>query len=114
MSVDIATLLDIREAIVRSQSFVSNIAYDQFHDDELAKWAVYSQVIVIGEAANRVSGEFQQLHGDVPRKKMISMRHRLVHGYDEINWERVWETVIHDFPKLKEAIEPLIPKEDQS
>ena len=111
MSVDIAALLDIREAIERSQSFVSDIAYDQFRDDERTMWAVYSQVIVIGEAANRVSREVQQQHDSVPWKKMVSMRHRLVHGYDEINWERVWETVTDDLPKLRTAIERLIPKE---
>jgi len=39
------------------------------------------------------------------------MRHRLVHGYDQIKWDRVWETVTIDLPALKAAIEPLIPEE---
>lgn len=39
------------------------------------------------------------------------MRHRLIHGYDEIDWQTVWETVCDDLPKLKGAIIPLIPPE---
>ncbi len=40
---------------------------------------------------------------------MIGMRHRLVHGYDQIKWDRVWDTVMIDLPKLRRVIEPLIP-----
>ena len=111
MSVDIASLLDIREAIERAVSFTAELNYDQFLSDEKTMWAVYSQIIVIGEATTRISQEFQQQHSEVPWRKIISMRHHLVHGYDEIRWERVWETVTVDLPLLKTAIEPLIPKE---
>ncbi len=111
MSIDIASLIDIREAIDRAQSFIVHLDYHQFVGDEKTMWAVYGQVIVIGEAANRISKEFQEEHGGVPWRKMISMRHHLVHGYDEIKWERVWNAVVNDMPKLKAAIEPLIPKE---
>ena len=111
MSVDIASLIDIRDAIDRVMSFVSIMDYERFLRDERTMWAVYSQIIVIGEAGNRLSRELQQQHPDVPWRQMISMRHRLVHGYDEIDWQRVWETVVDDLPKLKTAIAPLIPNE---
>ncbi len=111
MSIDIASLIDIREAIDRARSFIVDLDYDRFLGDEKSMWAVYGQVIVIGEAANRISKEFQEEHGGVPWRKMISMRHHLVHGYDEIKWDRVWNAVVNDMPKLKAAIEPLIPKE---
>jgi uncharacterized protein with HEPN domain len=63
------------------------------------------------EAANRIGREFQEQHLHVPWKKAISMRNQLIHGYDEIDWEIVWKTVAEDLPKLKAAIEPLIPIE---
>ncbi len=84
---------------------------ERFCADSRTMWAVYSQVLVIGEAAKRISREFQDQHPGVPWGKMISLRNRLIHGYDEIDWNRVWETATDDLPELKAAIEPLIPKE---
>ena len=44
-------------------------------------------------------------------QKIISMRNRLVHGYFEVNLERVWETVQKDIPLLISQLEPRIPPE---
>lgn len=74
---------------------------------------MYSQIIIIGEAARRISSEFQEEHPEIPWPEIIGMRHRLVHGYDKIRWDRVWDTVVNDFPKLRIAIEPLIPEEPE-
>lgn len=111
MSVDISSLIDIREAIDLALKFAEGFDYDRFLADERTSWAVYSPIIVIGEAANQMSSEFQQQHPIASWRKVVSMRHRLIHGYDEINWQTDWETVCDDLPKLKAAIIPLIPPE---
>lgn len=49
---------------------------------------------------------------ELPWRQMIGMRHRLIHGYDAINWDRVWETVIDDLPRVSSLLAPLIPQED--
>ena len=67
--------------------------------------------MVIGEATTRISEAFQKQHPGVPWREMIGMRNRLIHGYDDIKWNVVWETVAEDLLKLRAAIEPLIPKE---
>jgi uncharacterized protein with HEPN domain len=72
---------------------------------------VYSQIIIIGEAANRLSRDIQQRHPEVPWGDIIGMRHRLVHGYDRVKWDRVWDTVVNDLPRLKASVGPLIPEE---
>ena len=111
MSIDISSLIDIREAIDLALKFAEGFDFDQFLRDERTSWAVYSQIIVIGEAANRLTADFRRQFPVVSWKKVISMRHHLIHGYDEINWQTVWETLTGDLPKLKAAITPLIPPE---
>jgi uncharacterized protein with HEPN domain len=40
------------------------------------------------------------------------MRHRLVHGYFEVDLRKVWDTVQNDLPPLIALIEPLVPPEE--
>lgn len=111
MSLDDAPLLDILLAVDQALAFVQGYDAAAFHADKRTRWAVYSQIILIGEGVGRISNDFRQQHTAIPWSDMIGMRHRLVHGYDKIRWDRVWDTVVSDLPKLKTAIEPLIPKE---
>lgn len=44
---------------------------------------------------------------------MSGMRHRLIHGYADISWIRIWETVDQDLPELLTALEALLPADDR-
>ena len=68
-------------------------------------------VEIVGEAAARVSADFRQRHDAVPRRAIVGMRNRLVHEYDQVSWERVWETVAKDLPQPLTWLEPLLPEE---
>jgi len=110
MSRDEAAILDIQDAVKRAIEFTRNVSEEQFIVDNVIRWAVYSQIVLIGEAANRLSAEYRAAHQELPWKQMIGMRHRLVHGYDDINWERVWKTTTDDLPGLLTVLSPLVPR----
>ncbi len=59
---------------------------------------------IIGEAASRISEETQMLYPQIPWKKVIGMRHILVHGYFEIDLEIVWSVIQNDLPDLEVQI----------
>lgn len=50
----------IREAVDNIHSFVANMTYEQFLIDKKTYSAVLRELIVIGEAAKRLSEEFKQ------------------------------------------------------
>jgi uncharacterized protein with HEPN domain len=110
MSRDTASLLDVALAVDEASAFIEGYDEAAFHGDRRTRWAVYAQIILIGEAAGRVSAGFRQEHPEIPWSEIIGMRHRLVHGYDQIKWDRVWETAKHDLPGLRAAIAPFIPR----
>lgn len=62
-------------------------------------------VQVVGEAATRVSRAGQAQHPEIPWGKAITTRHRMVHGYDTVDYDVVWDTIAEDFPPLVAALE---------
>lgn len=71
--------------------------------------AVLHRLLVLGEAAKRISRPFRAAHPEIPWSQMAGMRDRLIHGYDEVDLDEVWRTVTRDVPALLEQIEPLLP-----
>lgn len=63
---------------------------------------------IIGEAASKVSPGFQQNHGELPWPQIISMRHRLIHGYDAVDLNVLWDTVENDLPDLITKLEKIL------
>lgn len=64
---------------------------------------------VIGEASRGISTQFREAHPGVAWKKMIGMRDRLIHGYFDVNFDVVWQTVTEDLPSLIAQMEKILP-----
>jgi len=77
---------------------------------------VARRLTIIGEAAAALlkkHSEFCALHPEIPLRPARGMRNILVHEYDGVDWEAVWNTVQYTLPHLIEAIEPFLPKKQQ-
>lgn len=110
---DETTLLDIDVAARRVAGFVQGFTFEQFVADERTWSAVLYQIGVIGEAVKRLSDPFRTQHPSVPRPQMAGMRDKLFHGYDAVDFERVWDTATVSIPDLRAAIAPLLPLETE-
>ena len=111
MDRDSASLLDIANAARRVIRFVDGVTRDAFEHNEEKQAAVVYQIAVIGEATKRVSQDVRRQYAEIPWSQMAGMRDRLLHGYDRINIDRVWEVAIHEMPALLSKIAPLLPVE---
>ena len=80
-----------------------------FDRDETLKLALAHLIQTIGEAARHVSPESQQLHAQIPWKAIVSMRHKVVHDYMDLNEDVVWDTATTDLPKLISQLEKIVP-----
>jgi uncharacterized protein with HEPN domain len=65
-------------------------------------------VEIIGEAADRVPRSFQEAHSEIEWVQIIGMRNRLIHGYDEIDFDILWGVVKKDIPQLVKQLEELV------
>jgi uncharacterized protein with HEPN domain len=109
MERDLATVLDIVLAARRIGLFVADVDEAGFSANEEKRWAVVSQLTIIGEAVRRLSDEFRDARPNIPWKQIAGMRDRLIHGYDKINWSLVWITASSDVPPLLSELAPLVP-----
>lgn len=66
--------------------------------------ALVKDIEIVGEAAAKLSKEFQEAHPELPWSDIIGMRNRLIHAYFDVDLDRVWDTVQHDLPFIQEAL----------
>src|SRR6266852_3598192 len=67
---------------------------------------------IIGEAANRVSKPRRRRHPEILWAQIIGLRNRLVHGYDTINFDLLWQILTVDLPELITKLEKIVPPEN--
>lgn len=66
----------------------------------------------MGEAAKRLSLEFREAHPNVPWREMAGLRDVLVHDYEVVDPDVLWEIVKGRLPGLKEQIEQILSRID--
>lgn len=58
------------------------MSFEDFSKDDKTQDAVIRNIEIIGEAASRLSKKFYEDYRDFPIGEAVSMRNRLIHGYD--------------------------------
>jgi uncharacterized protein with HEPN domain len=53
--------------------------------------AVLYEIVVLGEAARRLSDKVRAAHPEVPCRKIIDMRSNINHGYDQVDDDELWQ-----------------------
>ena len=64
---------------------------------------------IIGEAASRVPESERPSDPSIPWTQIVSLRNRLIHGYDAVDLDVLWQILTHDLPPLIEALEKILP-----
>jgi len=108
---DKGRLEHILESIDYAFEFAKGMGFEDFKTDMKLQFAIIKNIEIIGEASYKLSNEFREQHPEVPWRKVIGLRHILVHGYYQISLEIIWEIVQKDLLPLREQIQTLYDNE---
>jgi len=78
-----------------------------------ARVQFYKKLIIVGEAAARLSADFKELHSEIEWDNIIGFRNIAIHEYFAILWQIVWNTALIDVPELAQQIEKILRDEFQ-
>ena len=70
--------------------------------------ALVQLIEIVGEAGSRVPEDVRQANPELPWKQAIGMRHRLIHGYEFVDYEVIFDTVQDSLPPLIVQLEKLL------
>ena len=107
---DLSYLTDIVQAGKQIQEFIQDVDKTQFEKSSLIQSAVIRQLEIIGEATKRLSEQFRLENPEIPWKNIAGMRDILIHAYDHVDINEVWNVIVTSMPAIMKQIQTIIPE----
>ncbi len=109
MKLEIKKLLyDIKESIESIENYLGEKReFNNYLSNKMLRRAVEREFEIIGEAMNKLE-KIDSTISITSKKQIINMRNRVIHGYDKIDNEIIWGTIIRHLPQLKQEVLYLI------
>lgn len=107
---DTVRLLHMLDYSRKAVAMLQGRAREDLDTDEMLSLALTRAVEIIGEAAAKVSPKIQHNYDLIPWPQIIGLRNRLVHGYDAVDLNILWNIVQNDLPPLIDQLKTAIGK----
>jgi uncharacterized protein with HEPN domain len=105
---DLALLWDMRRYGRQARDIVRRIAFERLDGDPLRKLALERALEILGEAARRVSPEFQGRYAQINWRALVGQRNVLAHDYGKINHRRLYDTTRRVVPLLLAELDRML------
>jgi uncharacterized protein with HEPN domain len=102
-------LLDMLQSAELVKTYTAQCSQAEFVENIQLQDSVIRRLLVIAEAARRVSEATRQTLPNISWNEINGMRNRLVHEYDAVNLNIVWDVVQNEIPTLIEELKTIIP-----
>ncbi len=102
-------LFDIQQAGGLVSEFTRGKTLVSYRDDPYLRSAVERQFEIIGEALHRLSRSDLETVGRISEyRRIIAFRNVLIHGYDALSHDVVWDIIQTKLPLLQREVEELM------
>ena len=104
-------LTDMLEAPDAIATFIAGHDAESFAAEDLMRSAILMKLIMIGEAASRVSVPLKLRYPETAWAAARRMRNFAAHGYFDADWAIVWRTVTLHVPQLRQQVAAILAAE---
>lgn len=101
-------LLHMLENAQKAYSLIENKQRADLDQDHLLELALTRLLEIVGEAANRVSEDTKERYSQIPWGQIVGLRNRLIHGYDAVDLDILWNIIQYDLPPLIATLEKIV------
>lgn len=105
---DLIRLRHMLDAAKEAIALAAGKSRNEIETERMLNLSLVRLIEIVGEAADHVSAEFRLNHSRIPWKEIIGMRHRLIHGYDNIDYDLLYQTIQEDLPALVALLEEIV------
>ena len=102
-------LLDVLVSCEAIDRYTAGLDFAAYERDTMVQDAVERRLGIIGEALSRVAALEPALVDRIPElRQIVGLRNRVIHGYDAVDDEIVWDVVQHWLPRLQAHVAELL------
>lgn len=76
--------------------------------DRMLNLALVRLLEILGAAAGRVPQEDRARYPQIPWIQLINLRNRLIHGYDQVDFDILWQILTTNLPPLVDVGDDLV------
>lgn len=103
------SLCQMRDHAREAMALLKGRTREDLDSDRLLGLALVRLLEIVGEAANRVPAQERDKYPAIPWSQIIGLRNRLIHGYDQVDLDILWQILTRHLPPLVEDLERIVP-----
>ena len=102
------SILKMIEYISKVERYTNNCSFDSFSDNEEKVDATIFAISQIGELVKNISKETMDKYSNIEWIIIKNLRNKIVHDYDGIKLEFIWDIITIDLPVLKNSLQEIL------
>ena len=105
------SLRQMRDHAEEALAMVQGRSRPDLDSDRMLNLSLVRLLEIVGEAANRIPIEERTKYPQIPWSQLVGLRNRLIHGYDRVDFDILWQIVTQDLPPLVAGLNKILSPE---
>lgn len=89
----------------------NQISPEQVQTEYTIQWTVTTPLYNIGEQTYQLAKEWKEKYPEIPWSQISGIRHRLVHNYEDTNWEIICIVLFEELEKFLMQLAAILENE---